>query len=350
MVKLVDVAQAAGVSRGTASNVFSHPEKVGAEARARVEEAARALGYAGPDPKARLLRAGKANAIGVVPFGPFSVADAITIPLFRQILAGVGEICDEHGASLTIFSGAHHQSPGGIRNALVDGFILTRTEDLDEILTERLRRLPFVVMDAAPSPDINIVRADVRPACRAAAEHLLQLGHRRFGIVSFLREDAPAIFHPPDKGRGSAIAGMRIDQEKFAGYAEAFAAARIDIDDIPVLQAYAPDPHAAARMLDLVPDATAFLAMADMQAISLMNEARRRGLSVPRDLSIVGFNDIPEAASATPRLTTVSSMAAERGRAAARIIFTGGPPREVTVTAKLVIRASTGPVPASASR
>lgn len=346
MVKLVDVAKAAGVSRGTASNVFAHPELVGSELRARVEEAARSLGYSGPDPKARLLRAGKANAIGVVPFGPFSVADAITIPLFRQILAGVGEVCDEVGASLSIFSGAHHQAAGGIRNALVDGFILTRTEDLDEVLTPRLRELPFVVMDVSPQPGINVVQVDVRPACRAAARHLLQLGHRRFAIVSFLRADAPAVFHPPAKGRRpEEIAGMRIDQEKFAGYTEALAEAGLAVDDVPVLQAYPPDPAAAAQMMDLAPDATAFLSMSDLQALGIVNEARRRGLSVPLDLSVIGFNDIPEATLSQPRLTTVNSMAVERGRAAARIVFEGGLSRHVVVTAKLVVRGTTATAP-----
>jgi DNA-binding LacI/PurR family transcriptional regulator len=345
MVKLVDVAKAAGVSRGTASNVFAHPELVGTELRTRVEAAALALGYSGPDPKARLLRAGKVNAIGVVPFGPFSVADAITIPLFRQVLAGVGEICDEYGASLSIFSGAHHQSSGGIRNALVDGFILTRTEDLDEVLTPRLRGLPFVVMDVDPRPGLNVVEVDVRPACRAAARHLLQLGHRRFGIVSFLRADAPAVFHPPARDRPKEIAGMRIDQEKFAGYAEAFAEAGIAMDDVSVLQAYPPDPAAAAQMMDLAPEATAFLSMSDLQAIGIMAEARRRGLIVPRDLSVIGFNDIPEAILTQPRLTTVNSMAVERGRAAARIVFEGGVSRHEVVNAKLVVRGSTASAP-----
>lgn len=344
MVKLVDVAKAAGVSRGTASNVFAHPEKVGSDARARVEEAARVLGYAGPDPKARFLRQGKANAIGVVPFGAFGVAEAVINPLFRQVLAGVAEVCDEVGASLSIFSGASHQSQGGIMNALVDGFILTRTEDLDEIMTERMRRLPFVVMDVEAAADINTVRVDARPACRAAVEHLLQLGHRRFAIMSFLREDAPAVFHPPGNGRRPEVmAGMRIDQEKFAGYAEAFAAAGIAIDDIPVLQAYPSDRDAAARMLAYAPEATAIISMSDMQAIAVMGEARRRGLSVPADLSIIGFNDIPEAILCTPRLTTVDSRAADRGRAAARIIFAGERPRQIVIPARLVVRGSTGP-------
>ena len=97
-VKLADVARAAGVSQGTASNAFSRPEIVRPEVRQRVEECAEKLGYGGPDPKGRLLRAGKVNAIGVV------VMDNLTYffsdPFNREFMSGVAEVCDERGAGI----------------------------------------------------------------------------------------------------------------------------------------------------------------------------------------------------------------------------------------------------------
>ena len=104
MATLIDVAKAAGVSRSTASNVFNNPERVRPGMRHRVEAAARQLGYAGPDPKGRLLRAGKVNAIGVIAAGAYNMASMFT-GYFPGFLAGVAEICDERGASLTLVSG-----------------------------------------------------------------------------------------------------------------------------------------------------------------------------------------------------------------------------------------------------
>ena len=102
MARLVDVAKAAGVSRGTASNVFNNPELVRLKLRQRVEAAARELGYLGPDPKGRLLRAGKFNGIGVMPPSDWGVADSLRNPVFDLFLLGVGEACDEIGANLVI--------------------------------------------------------------------------------------------------------------------------------------------------------------------------------------------------------------------------------------------------------
>src|SRR6202035_3117302 len=90
VIRLVDVAKVAGVSRGTASNVFSNPELVRPKLRQKVETAARELGYLGPDPKGRLLRAGKFNAIGVMPPADWGVVDSLRNPVFTLFLLGVG--------------------------------------------------------------------------------------------------------------------------------------------------------------------------------------------------------------------------------------------------------------------
>src|SRR5258705_5005622 len=138
---------------------------------------------------------------------------------------------------------------------------------------------------------------------------------------------------------------MRTDQEKFHGYADAFSEVGLDINDVPMVQADPWDRDAARMMLDAAPDATAILSMSVMQAIAVINEARRRGLSVPRDLSVLGYNDIPDAERSDPPLTTVDGLGAQKGRAAARIVFECGPPRHVIVQPRLIMRASTGPAP-----
>ncbi len=339
MPTLRDVANKAGVSRSTASNVFAHPEIVRAEVRERVAEAALALGYLGPDPKAKLLRHGKVNAIGIVPPGEWGVSDSLRNPVYHQFLLGVAETCDELGASLVIIP--DRNGNGGVRTALVDGFIFGRIEHLHETEPARLRRLPYVVMDVDAGPDVSSVRVDSRAGGYLAARHLIELGHRRFGIMSFLRGFGPTRYHPPGVPRGPEAAGMATDQEKLLGYAEALAEAGLDIADVPIVQAQPWDGDAAAMMLDVAPDATAILSMGVMQGIAMLDEARRREISVPRDLSVVGFNEIPEAAKSTPALTTVDGKAAEKGRIAARIIFEPGPVRRELLPPRLIMRAST---------
>ncbi len=340
MATLEDVARAAGVSRSTVSYVFNNPERVGRDMRLRVEEAARRLGFAGPDPKGRLLRAGKVNAIGVIPPGAYSMANMFT-GYFPRFMAGVAEVCDERGASLTLVSGLDDDKTWGIRNALVDGFIVSPPHDAEMIESLALRKLPFVVIDVDGGAKVSSVNIDARSGCRAAARHLLDLGHRRFAILSFLRDLGPALVHLPRRDRGPGVAGMPLDQQKLLGYADALSPSGIDIDEVPVVQAHPWDRAAAALLLDAAPDATAILAMADLQAIEVMGEARRRGLSVPGDLSVVGFNNIPEAAPAN--LTTVDSNGAEKGRLAARLVFAGGPVRHETLPTTLMVRGTTAP-------
>jgi DNA-binding LacI/PurR family transcriptional regulator len=343
--RLIDVARAAGVSRSTASNVFNQPEVVRPKLREQVEAAARELGYLGPDPKGRLLRAGRFNALGVKPPSEWGVVDALRNPVFDLFLFGVGEICDERGANLVIMP----DRPGNhsIRTALVDGFIFGRVEHLAEIESARLRRLPFAVVDFDPGPSASAVRVDARTGCYAAARHLTELGHRRFGILSFLRSDGPARVHPAGQHRGPEAAGLPSDQAKFRGYADALAEAGVAIDDVPMVQADPWDRDAARMMLDAAPEATAILSMSVMQGIAVIEEARRRGRSVPRDLSVVGYNDIPDAARCDPPLTTVDGMGVQKGRAAARMVFDGGPPRHEILQPRLIMRASTGPAPGS---
>jgi DNA-binding LacI/PurR family transcriptional regulator len=343
VARLVDVAKAAGVSRGTASNVFNNPELVRPKRRQRVEAAARELGYLGPDPKGRLLRAGKFNAIGVMPASDWGVVDSLRNPVFDLFLLGVGEVCDEIGANLVIVPG--RAGDGGIKTALVDGFIFGRVEHLAQIEAARLRRLPFAVVDFDPGPNISSVRVDARAGCYAAAKHLIEHGHHRFGILSFLRSSGSARVHPPGQRRSPEAAGLPTDQEKFHGYADAFSDAGLDINDVPMVQAHPWDRDAARMMLDAAPDATAILSMTAMQAIAVINEARLRGLSVPHDLSVVGYNDIPDAERCDPPLTTIDALAVQKGRAAARIVIEGGPPRHEILKPRLIMRASTGPAP-----
>ncbi len=344
MVRLIEVAKAAGVSRSTVSNVFNNPAMVRPKLRRRVEAAARELGYAGPDPKGRLLRAGKYNAIAVMPPSVLSMVETISNPVMNLLLQGVGEVCDEHGANLVVISGT--SAHDGVGNALVDGVIFSRIDQLAEVETARLRRIPYAVVDFDPGPNIHSVRVDAHAGSYQAAKHLVELGHRKFAILSFLREPGPARVHPAGQPRPPEAAGSYTDQEKQRGYADALGEIGIDVDDVPMVQADAYDTDAPGLMLDAAPEATAFLSMSVMQGIGLIEEAQRRGRSIPDDLSVVGYNDTRDAARCAPPLTTVDGMGVQKGREAARLIYEDGPPRHEIIKPDLIIRGSTGPAPA----
>lgn len=338
---LLDVARAAEVSRSTASNVFAHPERVRPELRALVESKARALGYFGPDPKGRALRAGKINSIGVIPPAKWGVLDSLRNPVFAQVLQGIGGVCDEVGASLLIIPDS--EGGGGAGNALVDGFIFDRVERLRDVDAARLRQLPFVILDIDAGPEMSSVRVDSHGGGYAAARHLTELGHRKFGILSFLRDLGPPRYFAPGRERDPEASGWATDQEKYRGYADALGEVGVDIGEVPMVQAHPWEKDAAGLMLDVAPEATAVLSMTVMQAIAVVEEAQRRGLSVPADLSVVGFNDIPAAAKLNPPLTTVDGMTAEKGRVAAHIVLNSGQVRHEVLPTRLIIRSSTAP-------
>jgi DNA-binding LacI/PurR family transcriptional regulator len=340
--KLADVAKAAGVSAGTASNVFNRPEIVSPEVRGRVEAAARRLGYGGPDPKGRLLRAGKVNAIGVVTSD--DTADAFHDPYTRLVMKGIAQECDSRGAGLALVSTKQNESAWRIQTALVDGFIVSCYKVDDAVVAiAQERKLPFVALDLDAGPGTSSVLIEDRRGAALAARHLLELGHRRIGLLSL-----PAKGCSPGTSPGLAhleATASRFMRDRLAGYREALGEQGIALEQVPVVEL--PGDHDASvraigAFLASHGDLTAVLAMTDSLALAAIEAAQARGLRVPQDLSIVGFDDVPEAAETDPPLTTVAQPAYEKGRLAARLIFELGPPRTELLPVELVVRGSTG--------
>ena len=120
----------------------------------------------------------------------------------------------------------------------------------------------------------------------------------------------------------------------------------MSIADVPIVEFHLVSPNVeegARTLLDSCPDATAILAMSDRQAGAILAEAKRRNIDVPKDLSVVGFDDAENAALADPALTTIAQPIVEKGRIAARVLFEGAPPGQVVLPTQLVVRASTAP-------
>lgn len=199
------------------------------------------------------------------------------------------------------------------------------------------------VADSLRNPVFDLFLLGVGQACDEIGANLVivpaRIGNSGIPQFRFGPRSPPGQRHTPQ------AVGTPTDQEKFHGYADALCDAGLDIHDVPMVQADPWDRDAARMMLDAAPDATAILSMSVMQAIAVINEARRRGLSVPRDLSVVGYNDIPDAERSDPPLTTVDGLGIQKWRTAARIVFEGGPPRHEILKPRLIMRASTGPAP-----
>ena len=348
-VTLLDVAKAARVSKTTAANAFNRPERVRGELLARVEAAARDLHYAGPDPKGRMLSSGKVNAVGVVAFGEFGISLFFSHSYPRDFLAGIIKVCEERGVGVSLVSGRLDQRGGGIQNALVDGFIIWGADQLEWLGQTKQRRLPFVVVGYDGTPDIASLRVDNRDGMRQATRHLLALGHRQFAITCPLRMFRPPFFHSPSTEPRELVAGYADIEERIAGVADALAEVGMSINQVPIMEACGtPEEekafgNGAGMLLDKVPEATAIIVLGDGLALSVMEQAKKRGINIPHDLSIIGFDDISEAALSDPPLTTVHQSAFENGRMAASLLLDGGPPRQVVLPVNLVVRGSTAP-------
>ncbi|MEW9834917.1 LacI family DNA-binding transcriptional regulator [Mesorhizobium marinum] len=344
-VRLADVARAAGVSHGTASNVFSRPEVVRDEVRERVMAAAETLGYAGPDPRGRMLRAGKVNAIGVATAEPLSYF--FDDPFARAVMSGVSEACDRTGAGISLVSAANgEQLAWNVRSALVDGFVVFCLEDGSRLVDlARERGLPFVALSfGQDDPTIAALGVDDVAGARLAARHLTGLGHRRIAILSLEFDTAG---HGPATREKARTAAYSATRDRIAGYFEAILEAGIDPASVPIYETLNDEATTQAGLdhfFSVANPPSAVLCMSDRMALVALDWLARRGLSVPGDVSVVGFDGVAEGAVAQPPLTTVAQPMAAMGRRAVEMILSfDGRIRRETMDIELVVRASTAP-------
>jgi DNA-binding LacI/PurR family transcriptional regulator len=344
-VTLATVANALGVSRATVSNAYNHPERLSPQLRMRVLHTARELGYAGPHPLAAMLSRGRVNALGLVYDDPMSFA--FSDPAAVLFLQGVTEVCEAADLALVLIGGGPEGAVA--RVALVDGVICYCDVPADGGLAAIADRgLPFVVVDGPRLPGAGHVGIEDRRGAIAATRHLLDLGHTGFGVLAMpLVEDGWEGTAPAER---QSRARYRAVRERLAGYREAVEQAGLRWSDVPVEERapYGRDAgrRAAAALLDRRPRPTALLAMSDELALGAMAAAADAGLSVPGDLSIVGFDDVPAAADAHPALTTIRQPHREKGRRAAELLLhPGAADDEHRLPVELVVRASTGPPP-----
>lgn len=331
------VAAAAGVSVATVSRALNMPERVSPELRGRVDAAARELGYLA-NGAARALVSRRTGAMGAVVPTLDNAVFATCMEAFQRRLDTA------HGMSLLVASAGYDPAleARGLRSLLqrgVDGILLVGAAHEAETWSLLPAGLPTVITWTHRAEDCTrpCIGFDNAAAAARMTRHLLELGHRRVGMIAGV-------------ARGNDRAAARI-----AGVRSALAEAGLELEP-PLLseRAYSvAEGHAAMlALLALEPRPTAVVCGNDHLAFGALAGARARGLAVPTDVSVTGFDDLDFLAHADPPLTTVRVPAAEMGRRAADLLaaLAAGevPPPPPELEAPIMLRGTTAPPPGHA--
>ncbi len=353
-VTLQTVADRVGVSRMTVSNAFSRPDQLSAELRRRILEAADELGYAGPDPAARALARGTTGAVGVLLTD--NLQDAFTDEVAALFFGAVARELESIGLALTLLSSSGESGEAGgsghipARDIPMDGALVyscdTTSEAVDWL---RRRKLPLVFVDQTPVSGVSSINIDDRGGAQAAASHLVELGHRRIGIITSAYSGRAGLTDDP------LHSPAHVSRQRMLGWLDV-------LTEHGITPPVAEQPRSgedtgragAELLLDLSEPPTAILCFSDAMAYGAVQVAQGRGLDVPGDLSVVGFDDNPLAARMRPALTTVRQDVTAKGNAAVSELRqvlersragSAAKAKRIVLPAELVVRSSTAPPP-----
>jgi LacI family transcriptional regulator len=325
-----EIAVASGVSIATVSRVLNDHQRVAPHTRELVHRAVERLGAAPP------VRVGRRPAPAVYVRCPYVLMD-----YFGVIVSSIAETLELHGRRLVLNAGEAAQRVAALeslaeRTDVYGALLILPPEDGADILALRAAGYPFVVVDPrSPVPrDVAAVSAAHFSGARAVTAHLVGLGHRRIGVLGgphdWMASDARLAGHTA----ALADAGVLSPPELLRS-----------ADEPTVANGY----RVAGELLDLPARPTALVGFNDKVAIGALRAARERGLRVPEDLSVTGFDDIDLAGAAHPMLTTVRQPLQEMGRMAVSLLVRLLERHElealhVELATELIVRGSTGPV------
>jgi DNA-binding LacI/PurR family transcriptional regulator len=332
-VSIKDIAKAAGVSHSTVSRALSDSPLVKAETKARIKRLAQEMGYT-PDAIARSLVTQQTWTVGVV-------VTTITDPFVAEVVQGIEDTAHENSYSVILASSAAKpdrelSAVEMLRAKRVDSVIVTSSR-VGALYLEHLERIgaPVVLINNHNEQSGRYtfsVSVDNRHGGCLATRHLVERGHRRIAYIS----------GPADHSD---------DAERMAGYRQALGQAGLPSDPVLVIPGNGRvDGGQRALGALLSPDSppTAVFCYNDMTAIGLLSATRQVGLSVPRDLAIVGFDDIPFASHIQPSLTTVAQPQRDMGRQAMNMALAlmtadnfSSPLSDIVIKGKLIVREST---------
>ncbi|MEV4774115.1 LacI family DNA-binding transcriptional regulator [Microbacterium sp. LTA6] len=322
-----DVAREAGVSGQTVSRVVNARGYVGAATRVRVEDAMQRLGYR-PNSAARALRSGRFRAIGVIMFSFNSYGN-------QRTLDAIAVRAAQMGYALTLIpveSNAQETVAGAFRRIeehAVDGIIIViEAHQLDEADVEIPNGLPVVLVDSNRGTSHPFVDTDQAQGARLATEHLLDLGHETVWHVT-----GPTKSYSAERRRDSWRSTLE-------------SRGRVVPDALPGDWTAASGYQAGVQLRD-IEGVTAVFAANDQMAIGVVRAFREIGLDIPGDVSVVGFDGLPDAAQLWPPLTTVQQHPERVGALAVDTLLaeldSGERPQTSLVGTELIVRESTAP-------
>jgi LacI family transcriptional regulator len=331
---MAEVARQARVSKMTVSRVINAQPGVSDKTRARVAKAIDRLGYV-PSQRGRSLAVGRSNLLGII------VLD-VTSEWVWSLVVGAGQAAEALGYQILLQTTGpgevasfkpHRPALGG---DLVDGLIIVSWRvPVAFALDLAQRHFPVALIDAYVRPDrVNWVSADDRAGARAATLHLAELGHRRIGFIGGGEEPYLA-------------------QQRLLGFRDGLAASGLGQDEVIIAHGdfnRESGYRLAQALLQERRRPTAIFAANDPMAMGAFDAARELGLSVPDDLSIIGFDDTPMATHVSPTLTTVARPYCDMGATAIQLLVDAvsaapgeSQSRQVDLATELIIRQSTAP-------
>jgi LacI family transcriptional regulator len=327
------VAELAGVSRSTASRVINGQDGVRPEIRRRVLAVIDDTGFV-PHAAARSLAGQRSRILGLVI--PETTEQVFSDPYFGALVQGVSRACNEHDQTLSLFlfqttDDEEHLPARVLRTKLVDGLVITATYADDPLLWQLTEsRTPYVLVGEHSNPDVPTVDADNEAGAVLATEHLIGLGRRRIATITGPMRSAAAV-------------------QRRRGFEHALGAAGRAVDPNLVVESdFTEDGayEATQRLLPFEPDA--IFAFSDRMAMGVLRALDEAGRSVPGDIAVVGFDDLPPARTSRPPLTTISQQVESAGVAAIellleRIADPDAPVRRIVLPTSLVVRTSTVP-------
>jgi len=327
---MADVARLAGVSHQTVSRVINDSAHVRAETRARVLAAMRTLDYR-PNPAARALVTGRSRTLGVVSFDTTLYGPASTLFAIEQAAHAAGYFI----TIVSLLAMDRASVLGAVDRLRVQGvdgiLVITPQEGAAAAVANLPSAVPVVAVEAGRPGSVPVVAVDQFAGAVSATQLLLDLGHRTVWHIAGPRDFLEA-------------------QQRVEGWRATLDAAGAQAPPLLTGDWSPRSGYEVGRRLAEDPEVTAVFVANDQMALGVLRALHERGRSIPREISIVGFDDIPEAQYFTPPLTTVRQDFGEMGRSSLRLLLdlmqSGQPPSRLTIAPELIVRRSTAPPPA----
>lgn len=331
-ITIIDVAKEAGVSYSTVSRVVNNKSYVNPDTREKVTQAMLRLGYQA-NLHARSLAGGRSNLIGLL------VVD-LSSQYIDEIIHGIDDVLAANQLELVLYTTHRRQTKESayvqmIARGLADGLLVVLPRESDVYLESlRERDFPYVFIDQRTADNSTLcVTAANQQGGYEATKHLIELGHQRIGIITGWMDMISA-------------------NDRLEGYKAALVDCGITVEPELIFEGDFSQTcgfNGASYLLDLSDPPTAVFASNDVSAIGAVNAARARGLKVPGDFSVVGFDDIPMASFLNPKLTTVRQPLQEMGKIATQLLLDvickpEERPTTVVLPTELIIRESTAPL------